>query len=51
MVSFFICLQKEVSEPMPGYLTLHQAANMLTIKWTPNQLMNNNSDDEPIDKR
>ncbi|KAJ8909653.1 hypothetical protein NQ315_002918, partial [Exocentrus adspersus] len=30
----------EVSEPMPGYLSLHQTANGLTIKWTPNQLMN-----------
>lgn len=36
---------------MPGYLTLHQTATTLTIKWTPNQLMNNNTDDEPIDKK
>lgn len=35
---------------MPGYLTLHQTPQMLTIKWTPNQLMNNNPEGEVIDK-
>jgi len=25
---------------MAGYLSLHQTANSLIIKWTPNQLMN-----------
>lgn len=25
---------------MPGYLSLHQMGNSLTVKWTPNQLMN-----------
>lgn len=25
---------------MPGYLSLHQMTNSLTVKWTPNQLMN-----------
>jgi hypothetical protein len=25
---------------MPGYLSLHQSIASLTIKWTPNQLMN-----------
>lgn len=33
-------VNSEVSEPMPGYLSLHQMASGLTIKWTPNQLMN-----------
>ncbi|XP_046738332.1 small G protein signaling modulator 1-like isoform X1 [Diprion similis] len=28
------------SDPMPGYLSLHQSARGLVIKWTPNQLMN-----------
>ncbi|XP_020707014.2 small G protein signaling modulator 1 isoform X2 [Athalia rosae] len=28
------------SDPMPGYLSLHQSAQGLVIKWTPNQLMN-----------
>lgn len=32
--------QKDVTEPMPGYLSLHQMTNSLTVKWTPNQLMN-----------
>lgn len=36
---------------MPGYLSLHQTVQTLTIKWTPNQLMNgNNETDTPIDK-
>ncbi|XP_039152590.1 small G protein signaling modulator 1 isoform X2 [Drosophila simulans] len=33
-------LPKDVAEPMPGYLSLHQHIQTLTIKWTPNQLMN-----------
>ncbi|XP_017774865.1 PREDICTED: small G protein signaling modulator 1-like isoform X1 [Nicrophorus vespilloides] len=28
------------TDPLPGYLSLHQSAHNLTIKWTPNQLMN-----------
>lgn len=40
----------DVTEPMPGYLSLHQTANCLTIKWTPNQLMNGFTD-EVQDKR
>lgn len=35
---------------MPGYLSLHQTANSLTIKWTPNQLMNGYSDNDSTDK-
>lgn len=27
-------------EAVPGYLSLHQNADMMTLKWTPNQLMN-----------
>ncbi|XP_012286405.1 small G protein signaling modulator 1 [Orussus abietinus] len=32
------------SDPMPGYLSLHQSAQGLVIKWTPNQLMNGFAD-------
>uniref|UniRef100_A0AAQ5Y866 Small G protein signaling modulator 1a n=1 Tax=Amphiprion ocellaris TaxID=80972 RepID=A0AAQ5Y866_AMPOC len=27
-------------EAIPGYLSLHQTAGIMTLKWTPNQLMN-----------
>ncbi|XP_021172632.2 small G protein signaling modulator 1 isoform X4 [Fundulus heteroclitus] len=27
-------------EAIPGYLSLHQTADIMTLKWTPNQLMN-----------
>ncbi|CAB1447752.1 unnamed protein product [Pleuronectes platessa] len=29
-------------EAIPGYLSLHQTAEVMTLKWTPNQLMNGN---------
>lgn len=29
-----------MKEPIPGYLSLHQTATSLIIKWTPNELMN-----------
>ncbi|XP_055612028.1 small G protein signaling modulator 2-like isoform X2 [Uranotaenia lowii] len=46
-----LVLPKEVSEPMPGYLSLHQTVQSLTIKWTPNQLMNGYTEStETIDK-
>ena len=36
-------------EPLPGYLSLHQSAAGLSLKWTPNQLMNGASaDDEDV---
>lgn len=44
-------LQKDVAEPMPGYLSLHQTAAGLIIKWTPNQLMNGYAESEGVDKR
>lgn len=49
--SCFVQLQKDLTEPMPGYLSLHQSAHSLTIKWTPNQLMNGYSEAEIQDKR
>ncbi|XP_055377926.1 small G protein signaling modulator 1-like isoform X2 [Condylostylus longicornis] len=45
-----LVLPKDVSEPMPGYLSLHQTAQSLTVKWTPNQLMNGHSETESTDK-
>ncbi|ALC48611.1 CG32506 [Drosophila busckii] len=39
-----LVLPKDVAEPMPGYLSLHQSVQSLTIKWTPNQLMNGYND-------
>ncbi|XP_064620066.1 small G protein signaling modulator 2-like isoform X3 [Lineus longissimus] len=46
---------KENVERMPGYLSLHQSAEGLSIKWTPNQLMNGccevDENDEEIDRR
>ncbi|XP_068159438.1 small G protein signaling modulator 2 [Drosophila tropicalis] len=39
-----LVLPKDVAEPMPGYLSLHQSIQSLTIKWTPNQLMNGYND-------
>ncbi|RZC32861.1 small G protein signaling modulator 1, partial [Asbolus verrucosus] len=38
-------VKADISQPMPGYLSLHQTANGLTIKWTPNQLMNGFTDE------
>lgn len=45
-------LPKDCKEPMAGYLSLHQHIQTLTIKWTPNQLMNNyeETEDEELDK-
>ncbi|XP_058977892.1 small G protein signaling modulator 1 [Musca domestica] len=45
-------LPKDCSEPMLGYLSLHQHIQTLTIKWTPNQLMNGyqEAEDEEEDK-
>ncbi|XP_072659084.1 small G protein signaling modulator 1 isoform X3 [Canis lupus baileyi] len=32
-------------EAVPGYLSLHQTADIMTLKWTPNQLMNGSMGD------
>ncbi|KAJ9589624.1 hypothetical protein L9F63_017209, partial [Diploptera punctata] len=45
-----LVLPKDLTEPMPGYLSLHQTAHSLTIKWTPNQLMNGYTEAEIQDK-
>ena len=60
--TFCICLpytnhltlkQKEDVEKLAGYLSLHQGPEGLSVKWTPNQLMNGCSEDgeEDIDRR
>lgn len=38
-------------EAVPGYLSLHQSAESLTLKWTPNQLMNGTLGDTELEKR
>ncbi|XP_037916963.1 small G protein signaling modulator 2-like isoform X2 [Hermetia illucens] len=45
-----LVLPKDVSEQMPGYLSIHQTAQSLTVKWTPNQLMNGYTECEVTDK-
>ncbi|KAL9872774.1 small G protein signaling modulator 1 isoform 4-T4 [Glossina fuscipes fuscipes] len=44
-----LVLPKDLNEPLPGYLSLHQTIQSLTIKWTPNQLMNGYSDSDAND--
>ncbi|XP_075754975.1 small G protein signaling modulator 1 isoform X2 [Pelodiscus sinensis] len=38
-------------EAIPGYLSLHQTADIMTLKWTPNQLMNGSVGDLDYEKR
>ncbi|XP_046717856.1 small G protein signaling modulator 1 isoform X2 [Silurus meridionalis] len=38
-------------EAIPGYLSLHQTAELMTLKWTPNQLMNGNMGEFDYEKR
>ncbi|NXT61390.1 SGSM1 protein, partial [Chaetops frenatus] len=37
-------------EAIPGYLSLHQAADIMALKWTPNQLMNGSMGDLDYEK-
>ncbi|KAM9054852.1 small G protein signaling modulator 1 isoform 7-T7 [Megaptera novaeangliae] len=37
-------------EAVPGYLSLHQTADVMTLKWTPNQLMNGSVADLDYEK-
>lgn len=47
-----ICsLQKKDMEVLRGYLSLHQTAETLTLKWTPNQLINGTLGDCDLEKR
>lgn len=38
-------------EAIPGYLSLHQNADIMTLKWTPNQLMNGSVGDLEYERR
>lgn len=38
-------------EAIPGYLSLHQTADVMTLKWTPNQLMNGSMGDLEYERR
>ena len=41
-------------QPLAGYLSLHQSAAGMSLKWTPNQLMNGGTvdeDDTSVDRR
>ena len=44
------CVQNNDVELLAGYLSLHQDGDQLSVKWTPNQLMNGCSADvdEPL---
>ncbi|XP_041079944.1 small G protein signaling modulator 1-like isoform X1 [Polyodon spathula] len=41
---------KDDMEAIPGYLSLHQTADIMTLKWTPNQLMNGSVGDLDYEK-
>ncbi|XP_077168753.1 small G protein signaling modulator 2 isoform X3 [Paroedura picta] len=41
---------KDDMEALAGYLSLHQSADSLTLKWTPNQLMNGTLGDSELEK-
>lgn len=45
------CVQRDDMEAIPGYLSLHQTADLMTLKWTPNQLMNGNVGELDSEKR
>ncbi|MGH0168308.1 UNVERIFIED_CONTAM: hypothetical protein FKN15_054046 [Acipenser sinensis] len=43
-------LCRDDMEAIPGYLSLHQTADIMTLKWTPNQLMNSSVGDLDYEK-
>ena len=53
MCQYIFHVQKEDVEKLAGYLSLHQGTEGLTVKWTPNQLMNGccEEKEEDIDRR
>lgn len=51
VIDQLLCLQRDDMEAIPGYLSLHQTADLMTLKWTPNQLMNGNVGELDSEKR
>lgn len=51
MICCAVCVQRDDMEAIPGYLSLHQTADLMTLKWTPNQLMNGNVGELDSEKR
>ena len=43
--------KRDDMEAIPGYLSLHQTADIMALKWTPNQLMNGSVGDLDYEKR
>lgn len=46
-----LSFQRDDMEAVPGYLSLHQNADVMTLKWTPNQLMNGSVGDLDYERR
>lgn len=44
-------LKRDDMEAIPGYLSLHQTADIMALKWTPNQLMNGSVGDLDYERR
>lgn len=44
-------VQRDDMEAIPGYLSLHQTADTMALKWTPNQLMNGSVGDLEYERR
>ncbi|NXS24926.1 SGSM1 protein, partial [Mystacornis crossleyi] len=42
--------KRDDMEAIPGYLSLHQTADIMALKWTPNQLMNGSVGDLDYEK-
>ncbi|XP_055002760.1 small G protein signaling modulator 1 isoform X2 [Sorex araneus] len=45
-----VSARRDDMEAVPGYLSLHQTADVMTLKWTPNQLMNGSVGDLEYEK-
>lgn len=51
VLNSYLPVQRDDMEAIPGYLSLHQTADLMTLKWTPNQLMNGNVGELDSEKR